>query len=90
MSQQIGYHNSTLIASAGITIYPSELSLWSNKSDGKNDTLAHIHKVEEGVLLRNVSAAPICDHFAVLPPSSRIREAVLSWCDHSGFEGGGG
>ena len=31
---------------------------------------------KEGVLLRNVSAAPICDHFAVVPSSSRIREPV--------------
>ena len=32
--------------------------------------------IKEGVLLRNVSAAPICNHFAVVPPSSRIREPV--------------
>ena len=31
---------------------------------------------KEGVLLRNVSAAPICNHFAVVPPRSRIRESV--------------
>ena len=31
---------------------------------------------KEGVLLRNVSAAPICDPFAVVPPNSWIREPV--------------
>ena len=31
---------------------------------------------KEGVLLRNVSAALICDHIAVEPPGSRIREPV--------------
>ena len=30
---------------------------------------------KEGVCLRNVSAAPICNHFAVEPPMSRIRES---------------
>ena len=32
---------------------------------------------KEGVLLRNISAAPICDHFTVGPPGSRIREVGL-------------
>ena len=32
--------------------------------------------IKEGVLLRNVRAAPICDHFAVVPPSSWMREPV--------------
>ena len=44
--------------------------------------------VKEGVLLRNVSAAPIYNHFAVLPPSSRIREPVPFLVDHSLFNGG--
>ena len=35
-----------------------------------------LNPVKEIVLLRNVRAAPICDHFAVVPPSSRIREPV--------------
>ena len=35
-----------------------------------------VTSIKEGVLLRNVSAAPISDHFAVLPPCSRIREVV--------------
>ena len=41
----------------------------------------HSPASKEGVLLRNVSAAPICNHFAVVPPSSRIREPVpfLVW-----------
>ena len=30
----------------------------------------------EGVLLRNSSAAPFCNHFAVVTPMSRIRELV--------------
>ena len=32
---------------------------------------------EEGVFLRNVSAAPNCDHYAVGPPGSQIREVGL-------------
>ena len=32
--------------------------------------------IKEGVLLRNVRAAPICNHFAVVPPSSQFREPV--------------
>ena len=33
---------------------------------------------KEGVLLRNISAAPICNHFTVGPPGSGIREVGLS------------
>ena len=32
---------------------------------------------KEGILLRNISAAPICDHFTVEPPGSGIREVGL-------------
>ena len=31
-------------------------------------------RIKEGVLLRNISAAPICDHFTVGPPGSGIRK----------------
>ena len=36
---------------------------------------------KEGVLLRNVSAAPICDHFTVVAPGCWMREPVpfLTW-----------
>ena len=34
------------------------------------------HIGKEGVLLRNVSAAPICDHFRVVAPGCWIREPV--------------
>ena len=33
-------------------------------------------RIEEGVLLRNVSAAPICNHFTVVAPGCWIREPV--------------
>ena len=32
--------------------------------------------IKEGRLLRNVRAAPICDHFTVVTPGCRIREPV--------------
>ena len=31
---------------------------------------------KEGILLRNVNAAPICDHFTVVTPGCWIREPV--------------
>ena len=34
------------------------------------------HGGKEGVLLRKVSAAPICDHFTVVAPGWWIREPV--------------
>ena len=33
--------------------------------------------IKEGVLLRNVSAAPICNHFTVVTPGCWIREVCL-------------
>ena len=33
--------------------------------------------VKEGILLRNITAAQICDHFTVGPPGSGIREVGL-------------
>ena len=33
--------------------------------------------IKEGVWLRNIRAAPMCNHFTVVTPESRIREPVL-------------
>ena len=51
-------------------------SLSSQAHSGAEGMCEALGASKEGVLLRNVSAAPIWDHFAVLPPSSWIREPV--------------
>ena len=40
-------------------------------------TTIRFHQIKEDAFLRNVSALPICSHFAVGPPRSRIREVCL-------------
>ena len=39
--------------------------------------LVEYRHYKEGVFIRNISAAPICDHFTVGPPGSGIREVGI-------------
>ena len=52
--------------------------LWSNLEGQANYMEAiPLRVVKEGVFLRNISAAPICDHSAVMTPGNRVREVGL-------------
>ena len=41
------------------------------------NALSMLSTIKEGVLLRNISAAPICDNFTVGPPGHGTREVGL-------------
>ena len=47
-----------------------------NQGNRLQYTVDTLDRIKEGVLLRNVSAAPICDHFTVVAPGCWIREPV--------------